>query len=260
MSPQEDYCDKINLQYPASRAPSATAAAPSPSSGNASIHRFFFPICLIYLHRIDVLDVDSGTVIMATPATRYTRSCCTIWSTCRLQQNATMVFKAAMWRCMTPMKKKQLSAHDVSVGNWKPTKNHTLAKRLPGSGATMNMLYDDQIYSKGYIDDTNVFISNYQYNLDLMGVGRKHSSDNYDCPEQVAFNPSHKKPDDQQQQSYNITQFSNSRYTSPIEKKACYREDRTTYLLLTLLSTPDGQKRDVSDDYSLLLKKADRCW
>uniref|UniRef100_A0A0D3HSZ2 chitinase n=1 Tax=Oryza barthii TaxID=65489 RepID=A0A0D3HSZ2_9ORYZ len=127
-----------------------------------------------------------------------------------LQQNAMMVFKVAMWRCMTPMKKKQLT-HDVSVGNWKPTKNHTLFKRLPGSGATMNMLYDDQIYGKGYIDDTNVFISNYQYNLDLMGVGRKHSGDNRDCTEQVAFNPSNKKPDDQQQQSYNITQFSNSR-------------------------------------------------
>uniref|UniRef100_A0A0E0RF69 Uncharacterized protein n=1 Tax=Oryza rufipogon TaxID=4529 RepID=A0A0E0RF69_ORYRU len=101
------------------------------------------------------------------------------------------------------------------------------------------------IYGKGYIDDMNIFISNYQYNLDLMGVVREHSGDNRDCAEQVAFNPSHKKPDDQQQQSYNITQFSNS---------------RTTYLLLTLLSTPDGQKRDVSDDYSSLLKKADRCW
>uniref|UniRef100_A0A0E0EAP1 Uncharacterized protein n=1 Tax=Oryza meridionalis TaxID=40149 RepID=A0A0E0EAP1_9ORYZ len=126
-----------------------------------------------------------------------------------------------------------------------------------------------KIYGKGFIDDMNIFISNYQYNLDLMGVVREHSGDNRDCAEQVAFNPSHKKPNDQQQQSYNITQFSNSRalelrrkhaierYASPIAEQ---KEDRTTYLLLTLLSTPDRQKRDVSDGYSSLLKKADRCW
>lgn len=72
-------------------------------------------------------------------------------------------------------------------------------------------VHKSKIYGKGYIDDMNIFISNYQYNLDLMGVVREHSGDNRDCAEQVAFNPSHKKPDDQQQQSYNITQFSNSR-------------------------------------------------
>uniref|UniRef100_A0A0E0IRY7 chitinase n=1 Tax=Oryza nivara TaxID=4536 RepID=A0A0E0IRY7_ORYNI len=42
-----------------------------------------------------------------------------------------MAFMAAMWRWMTPMEKKQASAHDVFVSNWKPTKNNTLATSLP---------------------------------------------------------------------------------------------------------------------------------
>ncbi|KAH7673969.1 Glycoside hydrolase family 19 protein [Dioscorea alata] len=107
-----------------------------------------------------------------------------------LEQNATIAFQAAMWRWMTPMKKKQPSAHDVFVGNWKPTKNDTLNKRLPGFGATMNILYGDLVCGKGFPDDMNNIISHYQYYLDLMGVGRDYSGDNVDCSEQVPFNPS----------------------------------------------------------------------
>lgn len=107
-----------------------------------------------------------------------------------LEQNATIAFQAAMWRWMTPMKKKQPSAHDVFVGNWKPTKNDTLNKRLPGFGATMNILYGDLVCGKGFPDDMNTIISHYQYYLDLMGVGRDYSGDNLDCSEQVPFNPS----------------------------------------------------------------------
>ncbi|ONK81870.1 uncharacterized protein A4U43_C01F33710 [Asparagus officinalis] len=109
-----------------------------------------------------------------------------------LEQNATLAFQAAMWRWMTPMKKKQPSAHDVFVGNWEPTKNDTLSKRLPGFGATMNVLYGDQICGQGFIDDMNNMISHYQYYLDLMGIGRDYSGDNLDCAEQVPFNPSSK--------------------------------------------------------------------
>ncbi|KAG0475521.1 hypothetical protein HPP92_015207 [Vanilla planifolia] len=108
-----------------------------------------------------------------------------------LEQNATVAFQAAMWRWMTPMKKKQPSAHDVFVGNWKPTKNDTMAKRLPGFGTTMNVLYGDEVCGQGSIDSMNNIISHYQYYLDLMGVGRQSSGDNPDCAEQEAFNPSY---------------------------------------------------------------------
>ncbi|MQL92699.1 hypothetical protein Taro_025333 [Colocasia esculenta] len=107
-----------------------------------------------------------------------------------LEQNATIAFQAAMWRWMNPMKKKQPSAHDVFVGNWKPTKNDTLSKRLPGFGTTMNILYGDLVCGQGYIDSMNNIISHYQYYLDLMGVGREFSGDNLDCAEQKVFNPS----------------------------------------------------------------------
>ncbi|XP_072993218.1 chitinase-like protein 1 [Typha latifolia] len=107
-----------------------------------------------------------------------------------LEQNATLAFQAAMWRWMTPMKKKQPSAHDVLVGNWKPTKNDTLAKRLPGFGSTMNVLYGDLTCGQGSVDSMNNIISHYQYYLDLMGVGRELSGDNLDCAEQEPFNPS----------------------------------------------------------------------
>ncbi|KAH0457783.1 hypothetical protein IEQ34_013098 [Dendrobium chrysotoxum] len=108
-----------------------------------------------------------------------------------LEQNATLAFQSAMWRWMNPMKKKQPSAHDVFVGNWKPSKNDTLSKRLPGFGATMNVLYGDQICGQGFVDSMNNIISHFQYYLDLMGVGRQSSGDNLDCAEQEPFNPSY---------------------------------------------------------------------
>lgn len=108
-----------------------------------------------------------------------------------LEQNATLAFQAAMWRWMMPLKKKQPSAHDVFVGNWKPTKNDTLAKRVPGFGATMNLLYADLTCGQGDIDPMNNIISHYQYYLDLMGVGREEAGPNevLNCAEQELFNP-----------------------------------------------------------------------
>ncbi|KAG2722320.1 hypothetical protein I3843_02G108200 [Carya illinoinensis] len=109
-----------------------------------------------------------------------------------IEQNATLAFEAAIWRWMTPIKKSQPSAHDAFVGNWKPTKNDTLAKRGPGFGTTMNILYGDFLCGKGDIDSMNVIISHYLYYLDLMGVGREEAGPNevLSCAEQVAFNPS----------------------------------------------------------------------
>ncbi|PIA44106.1 hypothetical protein AQUCO_01700017v1 [Aquilegia coerulea] len=108
-----------------------------------------------------------------------------------LEQNATVAFQAAIYRWMTPLKRKQPSAHDVFVGNWKPTKNDTLAKRVPGFGATMNLLYADLTCGQGDIDPMNNIISHYQYYLDLMGVGREEAGthEELSCAEQELFNP-----------------------------------------------------------------------
>ncbi|KAL4322870.1 chitinase-like protein 1 [Arachis ipaensis] len=111
-----------------------------------------------------------------------------------IEQNATLAFQAAIYRWMTPVKKAQPSAHDVFVGNWKPTKNDTLAKRTPGFGATMNLLYGDSVCGQGDIDPMNTIISHYLYYLDLLGVGREQAGPNevLSCAEQVPFNPSSK--------------------------------------------------------------------
>ncbi|KAK6914385.1 Glycoside hydrolase, family 19, catalytic [Dillenia turbinata] len=110
-----------------------------------------------------------------------------------VEQNATLAFQAAIWRWMTPVKKSQPSAHDVFVGTWKPTKNDTLAKRVPGFGTTMNVLYGDSVCGQGSVDSMNNIISHYQYYLDLLGVGREQAGSHevLTCAEQVPFDPSH---------------------------------------------------------------------
>ncbi|KAL8491865.1 hypothetical protein ACS0TY_023458 [Phlomoides rotata] len=106
-----------------------------------------------------------------------------------IEQNATLAFHAAMWRWMNPVKKGQPSAHDAFVGTWKPTKNDTLAKRVPGFGTTMNILYGDNVCGQGDVDSMNTIISHYLHYLDLMGVGREKAGPNevLSCAEQVPF-------------------------------------------------------------------------
>ncbi|PNX99394.1 chitinase-like protein 2-like [Trifolium pratense] len=89
-----------------------------------------------------------------------------------IEQNATLAFQAALWKWMTPPEKHIPSPHDVFVGNWKPTKNDTLSKRVPGFGATINILYGDQVCGQG--------------------VGREEAGPNeiLSCAEQAAFKPS----------------------------------------------------------------------
>ncbi|PON60169.1 Glycoside hydrolase [Parasponia andersonii] len=108
-----------------------------------------------------------------------------------IEQNATLAFQAAIWRWMTSIKKSQPSAHEAFVGTWKPTKNDTLAKRYPGFGATMNLLYGDSVCGKGDADEMNVIISHYQYYLDLTGIGREQAGPHevLTCAEQGLFNP-----------------------------------------------------------------------
>ena len=109
-----------------------------------------------------------------------------------IEQNATLAFKVAIWRWMTPVKKHQPSAHDVFIGHWKPTKNDTLAKRVPGFGTTMNVLYGDLVCGQDDNEFMNNIISHYLYYLDLMGVGQEEAGPHelLSCSQQVSFNPS----------------------------------------------------------------------
>lgn len=110
-----------------------------------------------------------------------------------IEQNATLAFQAALWQWMNPPEKHLPSPHDVFVGNWKPTKNDTLSKRVPGFGATINLLYGDQTCGQGSDNEAmNNIISHYLYYLDLLGVGREEAGPNevLSCAEQAAFKPS----------------------------------------------------------------------
>ncbi|KAJ6350795.1 hypothetical protein OIU78_006843 [Salix suchowensis] len=92
-----------------------------------------------------------------------------------IENNATLAFQAAIWKWMTPGKKHQPSAHDAVVGIWKPTKNDTLAKRVPGFGTTMNVLYGDKVCGKGDDESMNNIVSHYLQYLDLMGRWKRGS-------------------------------------------------------------------------------------
>ncbi|XP_059438760.1 chitinase-like protein 2 [Corylus avellana] len=109
-----------------------------------------------------------------------------------IEQNATLAFQVAIWRWMTPLKEHQPSAHDVFVGFWEPTKSDTLAKRIPGFGATMNVLYGDHVCGQGENEAMNNMISHYLYYLRRMGVAREEAGPHevLSCAHQVAFNPS----------------------------------------------------------------------
>ncbi|KAI4303151.1 hypothetical protein MLD38_038816 [Melastoma candidum] len=108
-----------------------------------------------------------------------------------IEQNSTLAFQAAIWKWMTPADKHQPSAHDVFVGTWKPKANDTLAKRVPGFGTTMNVLYGDDVCGKGEDEHMNNMVSHYLYYLDLMGVGREEAGPHevMSCAEQEAFKP-----------------------------------------------------------------------
>lgn len=166
MSPSQDYCDdsdKYKYTYPCNPGASYYGRGAIPVYWNYNYGRIG-----------EALKVD----LLAHP--EY------------LEQNASLAFQSAIYTWITPKKKGQPSAHDAFVGNWKPTKNDTLSKRVPGFGVTMNILYSDQVCGQGDDDEgMNNIVSHYLYYLDLMGIGREQGGNNtvVSCAEQKVFNP-----------------------------------------------------------------------
>ncbi|XP_050275142.1 chitinase-like protein 2 [Quercus robur] len=110
-----------------------------------------------------------------------------------IENNATLAFLVAIWRWMTPIKENQPSAHDVFIGNWKPTENENLANRVPGFGTTMNVLYGDLVCGKGNNETSmNNIIDYYRHYLDRIGVNPNEAGPQelLSCADQVPFNPS----------------------------------------------------------------------
>ncbi|KAL4637534.1 hypothetical protein ACB092_03G083800 [Castanea dentata] len=110
-----------------------------------------------------------------------------------IEKNATLAFLVAIWRWMTPIKENQPSAHDVFIGDWKPTKNDSLAKRVSGFGTTMNVLYGDLVCGKGNNEKSmNNIIKYYLHYLNLTGVNPNKAGPHelLSCADQLPFNPS----------------------------------------------------------------------
>ena len=92
---------------------------------------------------------------------------------------------------MTPIKENQPSAHDVFIGNWKPTENDNLAKRVSGFGTTMNVLYGNLVCGKGNNETSmNNIIDYYLRYLDRIGVNPNKAGPHelLSCADQVPFN------------------------------------------------------------------------
>ncbi|XP_022932592.1 chitinase-like protein 1 [Cucurbita moschata] len=168
MSPSQDYCDDyFKLTYPCAPGAQYYGRGALPIFWNYNYGKIGDALKIDLLHHPEYVE-----------------------------QNATIAFQTAIWKWMNPVKKSQPSPHDVFVGNWKPTKNDTLSKRVPGFGTTMNILYGDSICGKGDIDPMNNIISHYLYYLDLMGLSRDEAGthETLSCAEQIPFNPTYVAP------------------------------------------------------------------
>jgi hypothetical protein len=58
-----------------------------------------------------------------------------------LSKDPVLSFASAIWFWMTPQFPKP-SCHDIMVGEWIPTANDTLKRRMPGFGATANVIME----------------------------------------------------------------------------------------------------------------------
>ncbi len=89
--------------------------------------------------------------------------------------NAVIAFKAAIYFWMTPQIKP--SAHDVMVGNWKPTADDKLKGRSPGFGMTINIINGAIECNHGdSVNGMNDRIGFYQYFLKKLGVNDNNSA------------------------------------------------------------------------------------
>jgi hypothetical protein len=101
-----------------------------------------------------------------------------------IEQNATLAgFQIAILEVDQP------SAHDVFLGFWEPSRSDTWAKRVPGYGATMNVLYGDHVCGQGENEAMNNMISHYLYYPRRMVVAREEAGPHevLSCSQQVAF-------------------------------------------------------------------------
>jgi hypothetical protein len=101
-----------------------------------------------------------------------------------LSENSILSFAAALWFWMTPQFPKP-SCHDVMVGKWKPTENDLLKGRVPGFGATVNVINGGVECGTGIgLEKTTYRYAYYRYFCNYLNVT---PGENIECTHQLPF-------------------------------------------------------------------------
>jgi len=101
----------------------------------------------------------------------------------RLAKDQILSFASAIWFWMTPQYPKP-SCHDIMSGKWKPTENDLLKGRVPGFGATVNVINGGVECNGAKLDKTAYRYQYYQYFCDYFHVS---PGENINCSTQKPF-------------------------------------------------------------------------
>src|ERR1035437_282210 len=101
-----------------------------------------------------------------------------------LAKDPVLSFASAIWFWMTSQFPKP-SCHDIMSGNWKPTANDRLKGRVPGFGATVNVINGGVECGTGHeLEKTSYRYKYYQYFCKYFNVS---PGENIDCNNQKPF-------------------------------------------------------------------------
>jgi basic endochitinase B len=102
----------------------------------------------------------------------------------RLAQDAVMSFASAIWFWMTPQAPKP-SCHDIMTGNWKPNADDLRKGRVPGFGATLNVINGGVECGTGTELEETAY--RYKYYLYFCNYFHVSPGENISCSNQTPF-------------------------------------------------------------------------
>ncbi len=102
----------------------------------------------------------------------------------RLSSDPVLSYGSAIWFWMTSQKPKP-SCHDIMLGKWIPTDDDILQNRMPGFGATVNVINGGVECGTGEVAERTLYrYQYYRYFCQYLGV---EAGDNIDCDHQRPF-------------------------------------------------------------------------
>ena len=99
-------------------------------------------------------------------------------------EDPALCFASAIWFWMTPQFPKP-SCHDIMTGRWLPTENDKSKGRIPGFGATVNVINGGLECGKG--SDLPKTVDRYAYYRFFCNYFRVLPGENVECTNQLAF-------------------------------------------------------------------------